>query len=63
MAVVLGSEASGLSRQMEKNITDWVHIPMAGDVDSLNVSVAGALVLFEIARQHRLLEHDFRDVL
>ncbi|NPV93410.1 MAG: RNA methyltransferase [Firmicutes bacterium] len=63
LAVVLGGEANGLSRRMEKEITDWVHIPMAGSVDSLNVAVAGALVLFEVARRHRLLEHDFRDVL
>lgn len=63
LAVVLGSEAEGLGPQLETCVTEWVHIPMAGEVESLNVAVAGALVLFEIARQHRLLEHDFRVVL
>lgn len=63
LAVVLGSEAQGMSPELESRVDGWVHIPMAGEVESLNVAAAGALVLYEIARQHGLLEHDFRDVL
>ena len=53
IAVVLGNEAHGLPATVAAGIDEWVHIPMAGRVESLNVAVAGALVLFEIGRRHR----------
>jgi TrmH family RNA methyltransferase len=52
-ALVLGSEARGLPPEVEASIDDLVHIPMAGRAESLNVAVAGAVVLFEAARQRR----------
>lgn len=49
--IVLGAELSGPSRQIIAAASDMVVIPMLGMVDSLNVSVAAALILFEAQRQ------------
>ena len=46
--LVLGSELDGLSKHVEKNCDLLVHLPMKGTVASLNVSVAGALLLFKL---------------
>ncbi len=51
LALVVGSEGSGV-REIVKKTADYVAaIPMRGRVDSLNVSVAAAIALFEIARR------------
>ena len=51
LALVLGSEADGLSATWRTPDVTAVSIPMAGIADSLNVSVAAAVVLFEAVRQ------------
>lgn len=51
LALVLGSEDTGVSSFWVKNQTDKIIIPMKGQVDSLNVSVAAAVLLFEVRRQ------------
>jgi 23S rRNA (guanosine2251-2'-O)-methyltransferase len=51
LAVVVGSEGSGLSGATRRRTDLLVSFPMAGRVASLNAATAGALLLFEIVRQ------------
>lgn len=52
-ALVLGAEGHGLHEQVRKKCDFLVKIPMLGRVTSLNVSVAAAVVMYEVARQRR----------
>jgi 23S rRNA (guanosine2251-2'-O)-methyltransferase len=53
LALVMGSEGSGM-RRLTRELCDYlVSIPMAGQVESLNVSVATGVCLYEIKRQRR----------
>ena len=51
IAVVIGSEGKGIRQLIKKTCDQVVSIPMSGNVESLNVSVATAITLFEIKRQ------------
>lgn len=51
--LVMGSEGPGLTIGLKETCTDLVKIPMAGKLDSLNLAVATALILYE-ARKRRL---------
>jgi 23S rRNA (guanosine2251-2'-O)-methyltransferase len=51
MALVMGAEGSGLRRLTREQCDFLVHLPMAGSVGSLNVSVATGICLFEAVRQ------------
>ncbi len=53
-AIVLGNEHRGLSPELEPCLDGEVYIPMQGMVESLNVSVAGAIILYEAWRQRGL---------
>lgn len=53
-ALVLGSEGSGLHRLVAENCDVLVKIPMYGRMESLNVSVAAGVILFEAQRQRAL---------
>jgi 23S rRNA (guanosine2251-2'-O)-methyltransferase len=54
LALVMGSEGSGL-RRLTSELCDYlVNIPMAGQVESLNVSVATGVCLYEINRQRKI---------
>ena len=59
VALCLGSEHGGLPQRWREQADVRVSIPMQGQADSLNVSVAGALVLYEALRQrtHSTPEH------
>ncbi len=50
-AIVMGTEATGLSQQWVDNATANIIIPMQGKIDSMNVSTAAAVVVFEARRQ------------
>lgn len=52
-ALLLGNEAAGLPPDVARAASARVSIPMAGDVESLNVAAAAAVLLFEAARQRR----------
>ncbi|MFA6995531.1 MAG: RNA methyltransferase [Patescibacteria group bacterium] len=54
VAIVLGSEANGLSSEWLSGADKLIKIPMLSGIDSLNVSVAAAIILFETLRQKRL---------
>ncbi|WP_296150448.1 RNA methyltransferase [uncultured Flavobacterium sp.] len=50
-ALVVGTEATGLTQQWRDNATQNIIIPMQGAIDSMNVSVAAAILIFEAKRQ------------
>ncbi|HVF30741.1 MAG TPA: 23S rRNA (guanosine(2251)-2'-O)-methyltransferase RlmB [Pyrinomonadaceae bacterium] len=53
-ALILGAEGTGLHRLVAENCDVLVKIPMYGKIDSLNVSVAAGVILFEARRQRNL---------
>jgi 23S rRNA (guanosine2251-2'-O)-methyltransferase len=50
-AVVIGGEGNGLSELVRKTCDFLAHIPMRGEITSLNASVAAALVIYEAFKQ------------
>ena len=53
-AIVVGTESTGLSNEWLDNATQNIIIPMEGEIDSMNVSVSAAIVIFEAKRQRSL---------
>ena len=54
-AIVVGTEAIGLSQDWRDASKNNISIPMQGKIDSMNVSVAGGILIFEAVRQRSLL--------
>ncbi len=52
-ALVVGTEADGLQAEWEEQSTQNILIPMQGQIDSMNVSVAAGILIFEAKRQRR----------
>ena len=52
-ALVMGTEATGLTEQWRQAASAHIRIPMLGQLDSLNVSVSAAILLFEAVRQRQ----------
>ena len=50
VAIVVGSEGEGISRIVKEKCDFLVRIPMFGEITSLNASVAGALMIYEVVR-------------
>ena len=50
-AIVLGNEAAGVSDQWRSDAVEPFRLPMLGIADSLNVSVTGAILMYEALRQ------------
>ncbi len=53
-AIVMGTESTGLTTQWRQAATSHIRIPMLGRLDSLNVSVSAAILLFEAVRQRQI---------
>ena len=52
-ALVMGTESTGLTAQWREAADAHIRIPMLGELDSLNVSVSAAILLFEAVRQRQ----------
>lgn len=57
VALMLGSEENGISEAYMKYLDGFIKIPMAGHIESLNVSVAGGITMFEVTKQRLLNEN------
>ena len=53
IGLVIGNEGSGVSRLVRDKCDFVASIPMKGDIDSLNASVAAGILAWEIVRQNR----------
>lgn len=58
IAIVIGSEGEGVRRLVGEACDFIVNIPMKGHVNSLNASVAAALMMYEVSRQRKTREHE-----
>ena len=54
-AIVVGTESTGLSQEWRDESEKNIHIPMQGEIDSMNVSVAAGILIFEAKRQRNFL--------
>ena len=50
-ALVVGTEATGLTQVWRDAATQNINIPMQGEIDSMNVSVSAGILIFEAKRQ------------
>ncbi len=55
-AIIMGSEDRGVSEEYLKRSDHQVRIPLLGKIESLNVSVASAVMLYEVVRQRQISE-------
>jgi len=53
VALVLGNEARGLSEDVRRHVADYVALPLRGGAESLNVAVAGGVLMYEWLRVNR----------
>ncbi len=53
LALVVGSESHGLPDALARLVDEWVHVPLAGQAESLNVAAAAAVLCFEVQRRCR----------
>ncbi len=51
LAIIMGSEGEGVSKEYLKKADVHLRIPMLGEIESLNVSVAGGVLMYEVVRQ------------
>jgi 23S rRNA (guanosine2251-2'-O)-methyltransferase len=56
LALVLGAEGSGMRQLTARSCDELVRLPMRGAVESLNVSVAAGICLYEVLRQRDLAD-------
>jgi len=53
IALVIGSEGKGISRLLKEKCDFLLKIPMLGEIESLNASVAAAVMMYEVVRQRK----------
>jgi RNA methyltransferase, TrmH family len=53
VALILGNEAHGISEDLRRHVVQWVRLPIAGKAESLNVSVAGGILIYSWLRARR----------
>jgi TrmH family RNA methyltransferase len=53
VAVVFGNEGNGVSKQLLQSSKERIHIPLLGNVESLNVAASAAVILYEAVRQRQ----------
>ena len=51
VALIVGSEGKGMSRLLKEKCDQMVSLPMCGQITSLNASVAGGIIMYEVTRQ------------
>lgn len=56
IAIVIGSEAHGISEEIRQHIDKWVALPMPGKAESLNAAIASSVILYEALRQRQAKE-------
>lgn len=56
IAIVIGSEGTGMSRLTKENCDFLVKIPMKGKINSLNASVSAGIVMYEVVRNRKVLQ-------
>lgn len=52
-AMIIGNEANGIKEETAKIASEYIKIPMEGNVESLNAGVAAAILMYEVYRQRR----------
>ena len=51
LALIIGNEGKGISPNVKKQVDEMITIPMDGHVQSLNASVAAAILMYEVHRK------------
>ena len=57
VAIVMGSEDTGISDEVLRNCDELAAVPMLGNIGSLNVSVAAGVMIYEVVRQRMVAMH------
>lgn len=60
IAIVIGAEDKGISDPISKNIDQFISIPLLGKIESLNMSVAAALCMYEVVRQRKYSQNSIK---
>lgn len=56
VALVLGNEARGLSLDVRARLTHWVRLPLLGKAESLNVAIAGGVLMYQWVQKNRWIQ-------
>jgi TrmH family RNA methyltransferase len=56
LALIIGGETTGLSIEADRLTTEYITIPMPGEIESLNAAIAAGILLFEAVRQRKSIK-------